>query len=131
MKLLLDTHILLWWLTQDLKLSQTETDIITDPDNLVFVSAATAWEIAVKKMIGKLEAPDDLPAALAANNFLELPITILHRRGYANEHSQKLYHLPLHHHDPFDRIMVAQAMSEGLTLMTRDIKIALYDIKII
>jgi PIN domain nuclease of toxin-antitoxin system len=123
MKLLLDTHILLWWLTQDRKLSPTETAIITDPDNLVFVSAATAWEIAVKKMIGKLEAPDNLSAALAANNFLELPITI--------EHSQKFYHLPLHHHDPFDRIMVAQAMSEGITLMTRDIKIALYDIKII
>jgi PIN domain nuclease of toxin-antitoxin system len=123
MKLLLDTHILLWWLTQDRKLSPTETAMITDPDNLVFVSAATAWEIAVKKMIGKLEAPDDLPAALAVNNFLELPITI--------DHSQKLYHLPLHHHDPFDRIMVAQAMCEGLTLMTRDIKIALYDIKII
>ena len=123
MKLLLDTHILLWWLTQDRKLSQTETDIITDPDNLIFVSAATAWEIAVKKMIGKLEAPDDLPAALAANNFLELPISI--------EHSQKLYRLPLHHHDPFDRIMVSQAMSEDLIFMTRDTKIALYDIKII
>jgi PIN domain nuclease of toxin-antitoxin system len=123
MKLLLDTHILLWWLTQDRKLSQTETAIITDPDNLIFVSAATAWEIAVKKMIGKLEAPDDLPAALAANNFLELPISIAH--------SQKLYQLPLHHHDPFDRIMVAQAMSEDLTFMTRDTKIALYDIKII
>jgi PIN domain nuclease of toxin-antitoxin system len=123
MKLLLDTHILLWWLIQDQKLSQTEAAIITDPDNLVFVSAATAWEIAVKKMIGKLEAPDDLPVALAANNFLELPITI--------EHSQKLYQLPLHHHDPFDRIMVAQAMSEDLTFMTRDPKIALYDIKII
>ena len=123
MKLLLDTHILLWWLTQDQKLSQTETDIITDPDNLIFISAATAWEIAVKKMIGKLEAPDDLPAALAANNFLELPITI--------DHSQKLYQLPLHHHDPFDRIMISQAMSEDLILMTRDTKIALYEIKII
>jgi PIN domain nuclease of toxin-antitoxin system len=123
MKLLLDTHILLWWLIQDQKLSQTEAAIITDPDNLVFVSAATAWEIAVKKMIGKLEAPDDLPVALAANNFLELPITI--------EHSQKLYQLPLHHHDPFDRIMVAQAMSKNLTFMTRDPKIALYAIKII
>jgi PIN domain nuclease of toxin-antitoxin system len=123
MKLLLDTHILLWWLTLDRKLSQIETAIIADPDNLIFVSAATAWEIAVKKMIGKLEAPDDLLAALAANNFLELPITI--------DHSQKLYQLPLHHHDPFDRIMVAQAMSEDLTLMTRDTKIALYEIKII
>ena len=123
MKLLLDTHIILWWLTQDRKLSQTETAIITDPDNLVFVSAATAWEIAVKKMIGKLEAPDDLPAALAANDFLELPITI--------EHTQKIYLVPLHHHDPFDRMMVAQAISEDLTLMTRDPKIALYDIRII
>jgi PIN domain nuclease of toxin-antitoxin system len=123
MKLLLDTHILLWWLTQDRKLSQTEVDIITEPDNLVFVSAATGWEIAVKKMIGKLEAPDDLPAALAANNFLELPIKI--------EHSQQLYRLPLYHQDPFDRMMIAQAMSEDLTLMTRDTKIALYDIRII
>jgi PIN domain nuclease of toxin-antitoxin system len=123
MKLLLDTHILLWWLTENQKLSSAETAIITDPDNLVFVSAATAWEIAVKKMIGKLEAPDDLPVALAANNFLELPISI--------EHSQKLYQLPLHHHDPFDRMMVAQAMSEDLILITRDAKIALYDIRII
>ena len=123
MKLLLDTHILIWWLSQDRKLSQLETDIITDPDNLIFVSAATAWEIAVKRMIGKLEAPDDLPAALAANNFLELPITI--------DHSQKLYQLPLHHNDPFDRIMVAQAISEDLTFMTRDVKIALYEIRTI
>jgi PIN domain nuclease of toxin-antitoxin system len=123
MKLLLDTHVLIWWLSDARKLSQTEIDLITDSDNLIFVSAATAWEIAVKKMIGKLEAPDDLPAALAVNNFLELPITI--------EHSQKLYQLPLHHNDPFDRIMVAQAMSEDLTFMTRDTKIALYDIKII
>ena len=123
MKLLLDTHILLWWLSQDRRLSQLETDIITDPDNLILVSAATAWEIAVKKMIGKLEAPDDLPAALAANNFLELPITI--------EHSQRLYQLPLHHNDPFDRIMVAQAMSEDLTFMTRDAKIALYEVRTI
>jgi PIN domain nuclease of toxin-antitoxin system len=123
MKLLLDTHILIWWLSQDRRLSQLETDIITEPDNLIFVSAATAWEIAVKKMIGKLEAPDDLPAALAANNFLELPITI--------DHSQKLYQLPLHHHDPFDRIMVAQAISEDLIFMTRDAKIALYEIRTI
>ena len=123
MKLLLDTHILIWWLSQDRRLSQPESDIITNPDNLIFVSAATAWEIAVKKMIGKLEAPDDLPAALAANNFLELPITI--------DHSQKLYQLPLHHHDPFDRIMVAQAISEDLIFMTRDAKIALYEIRTI
>jgi PIN domain nuclease of toxin-antitoxin system len=123
MKILLDTHILIWWLSKASRLSQTEIDLITDSDNFIFVSAATAWEIAVKKMIGKLEAPDDLPVALAINNFLELPITI--------EHSQKLYQLPLHHNDPFDRIMIAQAMSEDLTFMTRDAKIALYDIRIV
>ena len=123
MKLLLDTHILIWWLSQDRRLSQLETDIITNPDNFIFISAASAWEIAVKRMIGKLEAPDDLPAALAANNFLELPITI--------EHSQRLYQLPLHHNDPFDRIMVAQAISEDLTFMTRDAKIALYEVRTI
>jgi PIN domain nuclease of toxin-antitoxin system len=123
MKILLDTHILIWWLSEASRLSQTEIDLITDSDNFIFVSAATAWEIAVKKMIGKLEAPDDLPAALAVNNFLELPITI--------EHSQKLYQLPLHHNDPFDRIMIAQAISEDLTFMTRDAKIALYDIRIV
>jgi PIN domain nuclease of toxin-antitoxin system len=123
MKLLLDTHILIWWLSEASRLSQTEIDLITDSDNFIFVSAATAWEIAVKKMIGKLEAPDDLPAALAINNFLELPITI--------EHSQKLYQLPSHHNDPFDRIMIAQAISEDLTFMTRDTQISLYDIRTI
>jgi PIN domain nuclease of toxin-antitoxin system len=123
MKILLDTHILIWWLSKASRLSQAEIDLITDSDNFIFVSAATAWEIAVKKMIGKLEAPDDLPAALAVNNFLELPITI--------EHSQKLYKLALHHNDPFDRIMIAQAISEDLTFMTRDAKIALYDIRIV
>jgi PIN domain nuclease of toxin-antitoxin system len=123
MKILLDTHILIWWLSDASRLSQTEIDLITDSDNFIFVSAATAWEIAVKKTIGKLESPDDLPAALAVNNFLELPITI--------EHSQKLYQLPLHHNDPFDRIMIAQAISEDLTFMTRDAKIALYDIRIV
>jgi PIN domain nuclease of toxin-antitoxin system len=123
MKILLDTHILIWWLSKASRLSQTEIDLITDSDNFIFVSTATAWEIAVKKMIGKLETPDDLPAALAVNNFLELPIKI--------EHSQKLYQLPLHHNDPFDRIMIAQAMSEDLTFMTRDAKIPLYDIRIV
>jgi PIN domain nuclease of toxin-antitoxin system len=121
MKLLLDTHMLLWWLTDNPKLSKSECEIITDPDNLVFVSAASAWEIAVKKMIGKLDAPDDLPAALAANDFLELPISITH--------AQFLYQLPPHHHDPFDRIMIAQSFCEDLVFLTRDSKILLYSIK--
>jgi PIN domain nuclease of toxin-antitoxin system len=118
MKLLIDTHILIWWLSDDSKLSSSEKDLIADPDNLVFVSAAACWEITVKKMIGKLDAPDDLPAALVANDFIELPITV--------QHTQSLYQLPPHHNDPFDRIMVAQALSEDLAFMTRDSKIHLY-----
>jgi PIN domain nuclease of toxin-antitoxin system len=123
LKFLLDTHILLWWLAKDPKLLQTEINIITDPDNIIFVSAAVSWEIAVKKMTGKLQAPEDLPTALAANDFIALPITI--------EHTQYLYQLPPHHHDPFDRIMIAQAISETLVFMTRDAKILLYPVKTI
>jgi PIN domain nuclease of toxin-antitoxin system len=118
MKLLLDTHILIWWLCDDFKLSSPEKNLIADPDNLVFVSAAACWEITVKKMIGKLDTPDDLPAALAANDFIELPITV--------QHTQSLYQLPPHHNDPFDRIMIAQALSEDLAFITRDSKIHLY-----
>jgi PIN domain nuclease of toxin-antitoxin system len=121
LNLLLDTHILIWWLAKDPKLSPAEINIITDPDSIIFVSAATSWEIAVKKMIGKLNAPDDLPAALAANDFLELPITI--------EHTQYLYQLPLLHNDPFDRIMIAQAISDSLVFLTRDSKVFLYPVK--
>jgi PIN domain nuclease of toxin-antitoxin system len=117
-KLLLDTHILIWWLCDDSNLSQVEKNLITNPDNLIFVSAAACWEITVKKMIGKLAAPDDLPAALAASDFIELPITV--------QHTQCLYQLPPHHNDPFDRIMIAQALHEDLAFMTRDSKILLY-----
>jgi PIN domain nuclease of toxin-antitoxin system len=118
MKLLIDTHILIWWLGDDSKLSLPEKNLIADPDNMVFVSAAACWEITVKKMIGKLDAPGDLPVALAANDFIQLSITI--------EHTQFLYQLPPHHNDPFDRIMIAQALAEDLAFMTRDSKIHLY-----
>jgi PIN domain nuclease of toxin-antitoxin system len=121
-KLLLDTHILLWWLNNDPKLSRSESELIADPDNLIFVSAASSWEIAVKKMLGKLAAPGNLPVALTANDFLELPISITH--------TQLLYQLPPHHNDPFDRIMIAQSLCEDLTFLTRDSKILLYPIKI-
>jgi PIN domain nuclease of toxin-antitoxin system len=118
MKLLLDTHILIWWLCDDSKLLLPEKDLIANPDNLVFISAAACWEITVKKMIGKLDAPDDLPTALAANDFIELPITV--------RHTQYLSQLSPHHNDPFDRIMIAQAIAEELAFMTRDSKILLY-----
>ena len=111
MRLLLDTRALLWWLADEGLSSQTR-DAIADPANLVAVSAASAWEIAIKKALGKLTAPDDLEQQVHAGGFVSLPINIAH--GIAAGQ------LPRHHDDPFDRMLIAQALAEGLTIVTRD-----------
>lgn len=123
MNLLLDTHALLWWLADDRELSREASSAISDARNEVFVSAATAWEIAIKRAMGKLAAPANLLAAIAAGGFQELPITLAHALA-AGE-------LPPHHADPFDRMLVAQAKLEGLTLVTRDQRLAAYQIPIV
>ena len=124
MNLLLDTHILIWWLDANIAtFSQAAYDAMSNGKNLVYVSAATAWEIAIKKALGKLEAPDNLEEELVRHRFQSLPITISHALAVGK--------LPLHHHDPFDRILVAQAKVEGLTLVTRDEKLKKYDIPFI
>jgi PIN domain nuclease of toxin-antitoxin system len=110
-RLLLDTHVLLWWLADE-SLSQRARDAIADPDNLVMVSAATAWEISIKKALGKLAAPDDLEQQVQAGGFTALPISIAH--GIAAGQ------LARHHEDPFDRMLIAQAVAESLTIVTRD-----------
>jgi len=110
-RLLLDTRALLWWLADEGLSSQTR-DAIADPANLVAVSAASAWEIAIKKALGKLTAPDDLEQQVHAGGFVPLPINIAH--GIAAGQ------LPRHHDDPFDRMLIAQALAEGLTIVTRD-----------
>ena len=112
MKVLLDTHTLLWWLAEDETLSIKARQVISSPKTIVFVSAASAWEIAIKKAIGKLQAPDDLVEALTVNRFQPLPIKI--------EHALFAGSLPRHHDDPFDRMLVAQALMEKLTIITRD-----------
>ncbi len=111
MRLLLDTHALLWWLADE-NLSTQARDAIADPANLVMVSAATAWEISIKRALGKLAAPDDLEQQLHAGGFTALPISIAH--GIAAGQ------LARHHEDPFDRMLIAQAIAEGLTIVTRD-----------
>ena len=111
MRLLLDTHALLWWLADEGLSSQTR-DAIADPANLVAVSAASAWEIAIKKALGKLTAPDDLEQQMHAGGFVALPINLAH--GIAAGQ------LARHHDDPFDRMLIAQALAEGLTIVTRD-----------
>ena len=111
MRLLLDTHALLWWLADD-GLTPQAQDAIADPANLVVVSAASAWEISIKKALGKLAAPDDLEQQVRDGGFSPLPISIAH--GVAAGQ------LPHHHEDPFDRMLIAQALAEGLTIVTRD-----------
>jgi PIN domain nuclease of toxin-antitoxin system len=110
-RLLLDTHALLWWLADE-GLTAQARDAIADPANLVVVSAASAWEISIKKALGKLAAPDDLEQQMQAGGLTPLPISIAH--GVAAGQ------LPRHHEDPFDRMLIAQAFAEGLTIMTRD-----------
>ena len=122
MILSLDTHVLLWWLADDPTLSQTIRAAISDGKNLVFVSAAVAWEMAIKSALGKLDIPSNSEAALTANRFQLLPITIPHALAVAD--------LPHHHNDPFDRLLIAQAKVESLTLVTGDEQIKKYDVPI-
>jgi PIN domain nuclease of toxin-antitoxin system len=118
-RLLLDTHALLWWLDDDARLEKSAVDAIAGAE-LVAVSAASAWEIGLKQAIGKLRGPDDLSAELATNGFTELPVTVAHALAAGA--------LPPHHSDPFDRMLVAQSQLEGLTLVTRDDHLGAYGI---
>ena len=121
MNLLLDTHILLWWLADDPGLSEKQRSAIADPANVVYVSAASAWEIAIKKALGKLIAPSDLGAALIASELEQLPITVTHAEAVGE--------LPPHHRDPFDRMLIAQAGVEDLTVVTGDPMFAQYEVR--
>ena len=121
MRLLLDTHVVLWSLTEPLKLRGETREALEDAQNDVFVSAVSGWEIAVKRALGKLEAPDDLEAGIRQQGFLPLHLTFLH--------AEQAGALPPHHGDPFDRMLVAQAQVEGLVVVTRDARIPLYGIR--
>lgn len=117
MNLLLDTNVLLWWLADSPRLSRDARKIITSSP-VVFVSAATTWEIEIKRALGKLKAPEDLEEELSASHFVPLAITVAHSIAAAK--------LPRHHDDPFDRMLIAQASLEGLTLVTSDRKLGDY-----
>ena len=121
MRLLLDTHVVLWSLTEPLKLRGETREALEDAQNDVFVSAVSGWEIAVKRALGKLEAPDDLEAGVRQQGFLPLHLTFLH--------AEQAGALPPHHGDPFDRMLVAQAQVEGLVVVTWDARIRLYGIR--
>jgi len=120
---LLDTHTLLWWLAERSRLSADARLAITDAGNSIFVSAGSVWEIEIKSAAGKLRTPNDLEEQISENGFKPLPISFAHARRAA--------HLPRHHADPFDRLLVAQAVEERLTIITRDSAIPKYAVPVL
>lgn len=123
MRVLLDTHILLWWLADNPRLPAAAADVIADRDTDVLVSAATAWEISIKQAAGQLEAPDDFLDAVAVNDFVTLAITA--------EHAMAAGRLPSRHADPFDRMLIAQAQIETLTLVSVDSRFSEYEVDLL
>ena len=120
MNLLLDTHVLLWCLAAPHRLRRETRKKIEAPETVVFVSAASAWEIEVKRALGKLKVPADLEQQLQDKRFTELPVRVRHVR--------ELRTLPELHRDPFDRMLVAQARYEGLTILTADEHLSRYGV---
>jgi len=120
---LLDTHLFLWALGNPGRLNKEATEAIRNPRNTVFVSAVTGVEIAIKVALGKLEAPDDLEDEIGRRGFSHLPLRY--------RHSVLLRSLPTFHQDPFDRMLVAQAMDEELTIITHDRKFEPYSVNVL
>jgi PIN domain nuclease of toxin-antitoxin system len=117
---LLDTHILLWWLFNDKRLTKDISILIANPDLTIFVSIATIWEIAIKKSLKKVTAPNNLIEIIESNNIKILAITA--------HHVLQTQYLPLIHKDPFDRLLIAQTAIEGVTFVTADTIIQKYNI---
>ena len=127
MRLLLDTHAFLWWVTDDDRLSERAGELIADGANDVYFSAASAWEIAIKAGLGRIRLSEDArsltPQQLERNAFQALPIHVTH--------AVAVIALPDLHRDPFDRMLVAQAMSEGLTIVSSDPELARYPVPVV
>jgi PIN domain nuclease of toxin-antitoxin system len=112
-RLLLDTHALIWALSAPKNLPDAVARRLSDPSTVVFASAASTWEIAIKAALGKIDADlDEIIGGIRETGFTPLSITV--------EHTRRLSELPHHHRDPFDRILVAQALEDGLTVVTHD-----------
>jgi PIN domain nuclease of toxin-antitoxin system len=121
-KLLLDTHVFLWWRANDPLLQGAARSAIADAD-VVFVSVATAWEAAIKASLGRLELPDTVESGVKDSGFEKMQISFSHAEAAAA--------LPPHHGDPFDRMLVAQAIFEDLTLVTHDRRLEVYEVPIL
>lgn len=123
MRLLVDSHVLLWHLLDDPRLTPGPTAKIEADDVEALVSVASFWEIAIKSALDKLEAPDDLPRRVEELGFEPLAIVV--------EHTWAVRRLPHHHRDPFDRLLIAQAQVEGLPILTADPAFDAYDVKVV
>jgi PIN domain nuclease of toxin-antitoxin system len=121
-RLLLDTHVFLWWRADSRQLGRAARTAIAEAD-LVCVSAASAWEAAIKAALGRLRLPASIESGVIDSGFQRLPISFAHAEAAAA--------LPPHHADPFDRMLVAQARSEGLTLVSHDRRLESYDVQIL
>lgn len=127
MRLLLDTHVFLWWVLDDARLSQAARGVIGDRDSEVLISAASALEIAMKAQRGRLRLPQPpgrfVPRQVHANGFQPLPVRL--------EHALRVSTLPDHHRDPFDRLLIAQALEDRLVLVTADKQFERYPVRVI
>ena len=121
MRLLLDSHVVLWWLENNVSLGASCRELIGEAD-VVYVSAVTPWELGIKRALGKLSFPEGLLEAISSSGFVLLSI--------AANHAERAETLPMHHRDPFDRMLVAQAQLEALRLVSADRSFAPYDIAI-
>ncbi|MEK7794503.1 MAG: type II toxin-antitoxin system VapC family toxin [Candidatus Hydrogenedentota bacterium] len=123
MRLLLDTHVFVWWILEPARVSKQVEMAIRAQDSRVFVSVASIWEIGIKRAKGKLELPRDLRSQLVRESFESVGITL--------DHALASVDLPGHHLDPFDRMIVAQARLENMTLATHDRRLAEYSLDVI
>lgn len=123
MRLLLDTHTALWWNAAGSPLGANAIRLIEDPENDVLLSAVVVWEVSIKRALGKLDATSEFVGDLLAGGARELPVTLAH--------AARVEHLPDHHRDPFDRLLVAQALVEDATLVSRDATLREYGITVV
>ena len=123
MRVLLDTSAFLWWVTADARLGPKARAVVADPSRRVYVSAVSAWEIAIKQSLGKLDLDGDVGELVEREEFDELPVRIAH--------ALEAESLPLHHRDPFDRMLIAQSRREDLVLLTGDRVFTRYDVRLL
>lgn len=123
MRLILDTHAALWWLANDSRFTAPAADAITAPDSQVLLSAVVTWEVAIKRSLGKLDAPDDLQEMLLGAGAVPLAISL--------DHTRLVETLPWHHRDPFDGLLAAQATSEDAAIVSGDECFSAYDVRVV